>query len=588
MGSYLAKPITDKISSDEANHRLVVGASSMQGWRVSQEDAHNSLLDFDVNTALFAVYDGHGGHEVAQYCSQKLPDFIKNSEPYKNNDLEKALIDSFLGFDGTIATPEIIAELKEIAGSKETQNDTDNSDVEENVSNLYEEATMPLEQVIEKYTSNIKHPHLLHLQKDGEKQPVSPYLRAKKDGTSVNEPSGSGEGNSSQNSLTPTASDNLVNHKDEQIEVDFKNEATPNNDDTTKDVAEEKPLQNGETPNEENNVDAHQENGEIVKKSKGKALTKTKGVQLATPIKTRPKRNAQQLYSTLLKFDSESESEDEEDKTFQGSNEGSSSDDENKLDDGDNSELSSEMGEEETDELEEEDIEEEEECDEMDETDLEFAKNMREEPGSDSGCTAVVALLRENELYVANAGDSRCIVCRNGKAIDMSFDHKPEDEQETQRILKAGGRVTSDGRVNGGLNLSRAIGDHAYKQNKELTDREQMITALPDVKTLTINPAEDEFMVLACDGIWNFMSSQQVVDFVKSKLEASPEKLSKICEEMFDYCLAPDTMCDGTGCDNMTAIIVQFKSSVCKRAATDDEQSENVKRAKTDHSETTV
>lgn len=590
MGSYLAKPITDKISSDEANHRLVIGASSMQGWRVSQEDAHNSLLDFDVNTALFAVYDGHGGHEVAHYCSQKLPDFIKNSQPYKDNDLEKALIDSFLGFDATIATPEIIAELKEIAGSKETQNDTDNSDVEESVSNLYEEASMPLEQVIEKYTSNIKHPHLLHLQKDGEKQPVSPYLRAKTDSTSVNEPSGSGEGNSSQ--ITSAPSDELVNHKNEEIEVKPKNEATPNDDDAAKNASEEKPLQNGETvaPNEENNVDAHQENGEIVKKSKGKALTKTRGVQLATPIKTRPKRNAQQLYSALLKFDSESESEDEEDKTFQGPNEGSSSDDEKKMDEGDNSELSSELGEEETDELEEEDIEEEEEeeCDEMDETDLEFAKNMREEPGSDSGCTAVVALLRENQLHVANAGDSRCIVCRNGKAIDMSFDHKPEDNKETERILKAGGRVTSDGRVNGGLNLSRAIGDHAYKQNKELTDREQMITALPDVKTLTINPAEDEFMVLACDGIWNFMSSQQVVDFVKSKLDDSPEKLSKICEAMFDFCLAPDTMCDGTGCDNMTAIIVQFKSSVCKRAATDDEQSENVKRAKTDHSETTV
>lgn len=84
-------------------------------------------------------------------------------------------------------------------------------------------------------------------------------------------------------------------------------------------------------------------------------------------------------------------------------------------------------------------------------------------PGSSSGCTAVVALLHENELYVANAGDSRCVVCRDGKAMDMSFDHKPEDTEELERIRKAGGRVTMDGRVNGGLNLSRAIGDHAYK-----------------------------------------------------------------------------------------------------------------------------
>lgn len=120
---------------------------------------------------------------------------------------------------------------------------------------------------------------------------------------------------------------------------------------------------------------------------------------------------------------------------------------------------------------------------------------MKEEPGSDSGCTAVVALLKGRDLYVANAGDSRCVVSRKGEnieiliielwitvewllgvAIEMSFDHKPEDEPERARIVKAGGKVTVDGRVNGGLNLSRAIGDHAYKQNKELNDKEQMIT----------------------------------------------------------------------------------------------------------------
>ena len=53
---------------------------------------------------------------------------------------------------------------------------------------------------------------------------------------------------------------------------------------------------------------------------------------------------------------------------------------------------------------------------------------------------------------------SRCVVCREGKAVEMSADHKPEDELEMKRIKNAGGKVTADGRVNGGLNLSRAIG----------------------------------------------------------------------------------------------------------------------------------
>lgn len=133
----------------------------------------------------------------------------------------------------------------------------------------------------------------------------------------------------------------------------------------------------------------------------------------------------------------------------------------------------------------------------------------------------------------------------------MSFDHKPEDQIEFDRIQKAGGRVTLDGRVNGGLNLSRAIGDHGYKmvrsvgavvllldfinvlpfQNKKLPPEEQMISALPDIKKITIGP-EDEFMVLACDGIWNFMTSDDVVEFVQERIADPTKKLSEICEEV--------------------------------------------------------
>ncbi|KAJ8976989.1 hypothetical protein NQ317_013990 [Molorchus minor] len=181
------------------------------------------------------------------------------------------------------------------------------------------------------------------------------------------------------------------------------------------------------------------------------------------------------------------------------------------------------------------------------------------------------------------------IVNAFGEAVEMSFDHKPVDQPERERILIAGGKVTDDGRVNGGLNLSRAIGDHAYKQNKLLSDREQMITALPDIKTLTINPVEDEFIILACDGIWNFMSSQEAVDFIKPRLATfvfidldnacTPKPLPNV-RYMFDYCLAPSTEGDGTGCDNMTAIIVQFKSNTLKRAASPEPTDSDSKRAK--------
>lgn len=133
---------------------------------------------------------------------------------------------------------------------------------------------------------------------------------------------------------------------------------------------------------------------------------------------------------------------------------------------------------------------------------------------------------------MANAGDSRCVLCRDGQALELSLDHKPEDEPEMKRIRKAGGKVTFDGRVNGGLNLSRALGDHAYKQNAVLPPQEQMISALPDVRHITIEPERDEFMILACDGIWNFMSSQDVVQFIKTRLTEKYDNISKICEEV--------------------------------------------------------
>ena len=84
-----------------------------------------------------------------------------------------------------------------------------------------------------------------------------------------------------------------------------------------------------------------------------------------------------------------------------------------------------------------------------------------------AGCTSVVAFITSNILYVANAGDSRCVLGRAGRAIEMSIDHKPDMEEERNRITAAGGYIV-DGRVNGNINLSRSIGDLEYKENTNL------------------------------------------------------------------------------------------------------------------------
>lgn len=113
----------------------------------------------------------------------------------------------------------------------------------------------------------------------------------------------------------------------------------------------------------------------------------------------------------------------------------------------------------------------------------------------------------------------------------MSFDHKPYGSKEKKRIEKAGGEICSEGRIDGGLNLSRAIGDYSYKLRQDLSEREQMIIALPDIRSLTLT-SDDEFMVIACDGIWNSMNNQKVVDFVGPRLKEGKQKLSEICEEV--------------------------------------------------------
>jgi serine/threonine protein phosphatase PrpC len=84
------------------------------------------------------------------------------------------------------------------------------------------------------------------------------------------------------------------------------------------------------------------------------------------------------------------------------------------------------------------------------------------------GCTANVLMLVNNLLICANAGDSRCVVGEGGRAVPLSIDHKPNLKRERERIYKAGYSVNVEGRIDGNLNLSRAIGDITHKKNLKL------------------------------------------------------------------------------------------------------------------------
>jgi protein phosphatase 1G len=317
MGEYLSKPDIKKNSLNGEKAQICFGASSMQGWRLSQNDAYNAILNFDAKTSFFAIYDGHG-HEhvegdVSKYCAKNFPEYLKAHDDYINNEIPDALKKSFLEFDETL--------IKESCAESDEEN----------------------------------------------------------------------------------------------IGVDDK---------------------------------------KLILNEEGK--------------------------------------------------------------------------------------------------EIDFFKN---------GCTALVVLLRDKNLFVANAGQSLCLVCRDGQAIEMSQKHVPSNELERERIEKAGGFVSND-RLNATLNVSRAIGDHLNKSNKDLPFKEQMLTSLPDVKMLDIDYEKDLFMVLVSKSIWNSMNSQGICDFIYEKLKSNHAKLSDICEDVLMHCLVPNLDGESHGLDNMTCILVLFKKEI--------------------------
>jgi protein phosphatase PTC1 len=98
---------------------------------------------------------------------------------------------------------------------------------------------------------------------------------------------------------------------------------------------------------------------------------------------------------------------------------------------------------------------------------------------------------RQRVLYTANVGDARIVLCRNGKALRLSYDHKGSDENEGKRIANAGGLILNN-RVNGVLAVTRALGD-AYMKD--------LVTGHPYTTETVIQPDLDEFIILACDGV---------------------------------------------------------------------------------------
>ncbi|XP_077232788.1 putative protein phosphatase 2C 24 [Tasmannia lanceolata] len=138
------------------------------------------------------------------------------------------------------------------------------------------------------------------------------------------------------------------------------------------------------------------------------------------------------------------------------------------------------------------------------------------------GSTAVVAVLSPKKIVVANCGDSRAVLCRKGKPVPLSADHKPDRPDELQRIQAAGGRVIywDCPRVSGVLAMSRAIGDNYLKP---------FVISEPEV-TVTERSLEDDCLILGSDGLWDVVSNETACDIARmclhGKDRSSPENIA--------------------------------------------------------------
>ncbi|KAK4468079.1 hypothetical protein MN116_008252 [Schistosoma mekongi] len=579
MGAYMSKPNTEKVYDHGANQWISYSSCSMQGWRMHQEDAHNCIPDFDGSRGIsfFAVYDGHGGSEVARYCAEHMPDFLMNLPSYDKLDMKETLKQLFLDFDATLVTPEtrvILSKMSETDKADSSSEkgspaqvhctaDVDDVDEEDDESYsellaLRAEANQPLEHVLEQYGGEDALPVTIKTILDTRRQ--------------------NKVGECSLNSDKPKSLPTSGSESDKTCLPSCATAVSNTGNAVTAETVQQRPT-----------LEFNSETGVVAA-----SCDDCENRDVLSGTLEKPTNDSTNNPSPINTADDIEDESDDESADFDPSI---------GLEDSDNDDDDEEEEEDDDEEVDDDDDEEEEDDDDDDELagfsiPRSIADTEESEPGIDSGTTACVAVLKPvNDairLYVANAGDSRAVLCRGGAAVDLSVDHKPEDEDEKARIVAAGGTVTRDGRVNGGLNLSRALGDHSYKQTPNIPLTDQMITPSPDVTEIDLIPSADEFLVIACDGVWNSMTSQEVVEFIQDRLHSpnsnkndnymitsnnnknnnsdvikngssvnesnSFDELSTICNEIFDHCLAPNTDGDGTGCDNMTCIIVRFNN----------------------------
>ncbi|CAH2073462.1 unnamed protein product, partial [Iphiclides podalirius] len=157
-------------------------------------------------------------------------------------------------------------------------------------------------------------------------------------------------------------------------------------------------------------------------------------------------------------------------------------------------------------------------------TDAEFVRKSDQERAC-GGSTAVAVAVRGRRLLAAWAGDSLALLAKRMRLMQLVHPHKPDRQDERERIESSGGTIMYYGtwRVNGQLAVSRAIGDAKYKP---------YVTAMPEIAEVELD-GEEDYVVVACDGLWDFLSEDEVALSIYGQLAADPARRKIFIHALF-------------------------------------------------------
>jgi protein phosphatase 2C family protein 2/3 len=184
--------------------------------------------------------------------------------------------------------------------------------------------------------------------------------------------------------------------------------------------------------------------------------------------------------------------------------------------------------------------------------------------GNHTSRRSLSGIYSAQQVFISHVGDCRAVLSHDGTAVPLTEDHKPNMKAEKIRIEAAGGWVDKD-RVTGALGVSRSFGDIEYKNFAKCLDyngtdetgpggiwseKEQQVISKPDFKHFILERSY-EFMILACDGLWDRFSCQEAVNFVRKKL-LQVKDVNKVAQLLVEKAIARGTM------DNTSVVIVTF------------------------------